>query len=1124
VTALGRWVAAGSTSTGSHALAIFYPDPVTGRGIQMFGTGGYDGSGNPLYAPPWSSGIILNTTGKPTGQFSYVPLSSDVILWPGQTYYITSYEAGGGAGDVWLDNTTTVTTTGDAVLATAAYFDPSNSFLVDYGGAGGNHPIVPVDFRYSVGTPGANVTTLGSPFFTGPNNDVVLNMFRPAPTARLVSGSSVLAHGVWGGGPAVGETLTYQWRIWDSSGNIEMTSPVLQETNTSGSSLPWTFDSTLLTDGTKVLYPRILDATVSNLFTFQSQGQTTVVANSGHSEAAQNVPITVMSPGRWASPRADIVHYDGVPNPIHNTYATPYTTVPGSNDAMYRNPGNYYFAVIVGTHAAEYHEINQWSTNDPPNGVMATGTDALCEDAHKAIDAYDPVIKLNPSDGTRLNNILSPFTTYIEDPSTSGVWWFVELSGRLGFVDRSGTVTTVAGFRRDKSKLTYPQDSANPDNQEADNFETVGSFPPDVDMGGANDLCFDPRDTGHNTIYVACQVDNWIAKIDKTGFPRTPATVTVYAGLPGAPNGYVDDPSPLNARFAEPNSLIMDGSGNLYVSDMRNSAIRKIASPSLGAAGAVTTAFGGNTWSGWAGHGSTPLTGADVSAAAATFNVTSIIWNNGTMTGAVTMSGGSTTIQLGYTLQLSGAINTGGSGDPNVVYVVTAFTSSTSFTVGFQKSSQNVPSSIGTLSGSMTFSYSGMDVYSAPLAVGVTTTGGQIVLPATVRITAAGNLIVFESCSYCARIININTGDGGSVGTIRRIGIAGNRLGVNSEPVWTWGEVDSAGVCGPVNDCLYWTFQGPVDAAHSVWRTSFDVDSAGQPNYGAIFFTDTSILSTWGPHRTVRQGQGHYPWAVGISKLEGKMISTGTAQMGPIQMNIISSSPLTNQPFVSIDSNPPVNIVPNLFLAGLSTQILGTSPVFPGDVRPSFWCLYGPYGTSYILNSGVHDTYEDLMHGSFASATPGDAGDVALTTFIQNGMSGSVPRPEITGNDLRNFIYFIRRTTQQGGAQAVPVAPGASSPDNAPPIILTLSISRTSSTTIRAQWTTDKPTIGLVFGASATQSAFPFYPIFSDLESGYGTTHDLTLTVPAIISPIYTGVLSKDITGNASHSTPLAIS
>src|SRR5262249_24873777 len=158
--------------------------------------------------------------------------------------------------------------------------------------------------------------------------------------------------------------------------------------------------------------------------------------------------------------------------------------------------------------------------------------------------------KLNPSDGTRLNNILSPFTNYVEDPSTSGVWWFVELSGRLGFVDRSGTVTTVAGFRRDKSKLTYAQDSAKPENQEADNFETGGSFPPDVDMGGANDLCFDPRDTGHNIIYVVCQVDNWIAKIDKTGFPGTPATVTVYAGLPGAPNGYVDDPSPLNARFA----------------------------------------------------------------------------------------------------------------------------------------------------------------------------------------------------------------------------------------------------------------------------------------------------------------------------------------------------------------------------------------------------------------------------------------------------------------------------------------------------------------------------------------------------------------------------------------------
>jgi hypothetical protein len=61
-----------------------------------------------------------------------------------------------------------------------------------------------------------------------------------------------------------------------------------------------------------------------------------------------------------------------------------------------------------------------------------------------------------------------------------------------------------------------------------------------------------------------------------------------------------------------------------------------------------------------------------------------------------------------------------------------------------------------------------------------------------------------------------------------------------------------------------------------------------------------------------------------------------------------------------------------------------------------------------------------------------------------------------TGHALRDFIYSIRRGTPQGSARVTPVQPGPTNPDNAPPMITSLSISRTSSTTIHATWTTDK--------------------------------------------------------------------
>jgi hypothetical protein len=65
--------------------------------------------------------------------------------------------------------------------------------------------------------------------------------------------------------------------------------------------------------------------------------------------------------------------------------------------------------------------------------------------------------------------------------------------------------------------------------------------------------------------------------------------------------------------------------------------------------------------------------------------------------------------------------------------------------------------------------------------------------------------------------------------------------------------------------------------------------------------------------------------------------------------------------------------------------------------------------------------------------------DAALGAYIQSGMGGSVPRPEIVGDSLRDYIYYIRRGTLQGGQGSTPYQPGANQVNNAPAMILTVS-------------------------------------------------------------------------------------
>jgi hypothetical protein len=205
--------------------------------------------------------------------------------------------------------------------------------------------------------------------------------------------------------------------------------------------------------------------------------------------------------------------------------------------------------------------------------------------------------------------------------------------------------------------------------------------------------------------------------------------------------------------------------------------------------------------------------------------------------------------------------------------------------------------------------------------------------------------------------------------------------------------------------------------------------------------------------------------------------------------------------------------------------------LFPYNSRPSFWTLMGPAGVAHFGAWPGKNTFDDL-NAAFPSdgnynLLPGDPANAGtLTAYIQAGLGGSVPRPEFTGNNLRDLIYYIRRTAT-AGAWPVPVALGATNPDTTAPVITITSVVRLSSTSIRITWNTDKPTIGVACGGSAAQQGFTYgcpYNVFSPIESNYTTTgHSATISGLPTTSPIHYAVQSKDIAGNCAHTADQTI-
>jgi hypothetical protein len=360
------------------------------------------------------------------------------------------------------------------------------------------------------------------------------------------------------------------------------------------------------------------------------------------------------------------------------------------------------------------------------------------------------------------------------------------------------------------------------------------------------------------------------------------------------------------------------------------------------------------------------------------------------------------------------------------------------------------------------------DSYSS--ATPVSFSSALIPYPQVIRLDSSGNIVLGEAVSQVVRYINL------SAKTVTRI-YAIKPLG-SSTHSWIWLDVDTIGTIGPKDDILLAVTTG--FPGNTILRR-LSIDGATVVNVGS----DGGPL-TDGQAQFVADPGSHYPWTVAISKTEGRFICAGFGTTGIMSWR-------TLQP-----TDPPYNVSLNNYSNGRTIWLTGTVGGFPWGSRPAFSAIGGDRGVSHL---GVIPSFDDLM-----TRYPDDA---SLGNYLQSGMGGSVPRPEITGNDLRDLIYFVRRNSLQGGSLS-PVAPGPGSSDVTAPVISNVLVSHTSSTSVTISWSTDKPTLGFVAAGSTIH-----YNWWSNLENTFSTTHSVSLTgIPESFQ--FFSIVSKDLAGNQS--------
>jgi hypothetical protein len=1002
--------------------------------------------------------------------------------------------------------------------------------------------------------------------------------FGSGNTWAAVSGTVTLG-GAWasnGGAPP-----NNVWMQFFLSG-VPLGSPVFAA---SGDSASISFDTTTQPNGTYMVDAKCLDSADPSwpAYVCWSLPCSMVICNGGSNTSPQVIPVSATG-SRFYSSGTDYVDYVGLPQPSAS-YPYPgigYTPVDvppvwsgtltdppwSANPELARDTtGVYWFENVNQLELLEYQDTPQFSTTSQ-GGVIVTGWIGHNNSGEGIEDSYPPVAATSFLDGGRNSNMCSGLVIFTPTPAgapfpSTAIWTGIQLDGRLFTVDLDGTITTIAGYKRDTSQL--PLNWLGPTNPEFPNTVQVGTISSDPTYtfsdfgGGPSDLCWDPRNP--NVCYVSQTEDHCIIKIDFTATgsygPSNPLCQR-YAGYKGGllgdgVGGYADGPAlgtvvggvqqNDGAQFNGVYSICMQRrtdnptypQGTMFVADNYNGLIRVISADGT----TVSTLVGTH-------GGAVPVAGADTSpfawstviAASVTVSVTSLTQNMDGITAAVVLARSPTSpvTSIGWKMQIfvnGGIYQSGGGTYENSlgVYTVSAFTNSTNFSLTMSP----VPSS-----GTITALITAADKYSSPLQV--TLTDAYTAYPNTIRMTSVGDIVVGEAWYnlMCRRIwLNNNPNTpSGNWNTITRLLPFGNNAEAQGTSPTAFGsfDIDYAGACGPIDDIVSFKTDSDPGSAANAFRFSLDLSyNSGGPDYGGgDWYGDAG-----GQGPSEGQGQlGHYPWAYAFHDRYCRMISVGLGETG-----LKSWRPL-------MSTDPVLDWDPGLFPAGQSMFFHGTAPMLPPYLRPSFASLYG-YSGWHLLGQNVLPTIDDiqtLYPTDFNSSGGSQAG--TLTGFIQAGLGGSVPRPEfsiddnppagtlsfntvVPGRDLQTLLYFLRRQSLAGSwpTQAVP---GPASFDFIRPVISGVSAVRLSNTSIQVTWSTDKPTIGLIAAQSPNSFASTIqfgngYNMWSPLETTFASG-TRTNTISGLVdvtqpgqNPTHFVVFVKDKAGNWNSTADMTL-
>jgi hypothetical protein len=954
----------------------------------------------------------------------------------------------------------------------------------------------------------------------------------------------------------------------------------------SGGAASVRFDTTTKANGTYMVDAKCLDSADPTwpAYTLWSWPCSMVICNGGSNTSAQLVPTTALG-SRFYSSGTDYVNYLGLPEPSASyPYPGPGHTpinVPPVWSGMLTDPpwsanpalarvatgGVYWWENINQLELYEYQHSPQFSTTSA-GGVIVTGWLGHNNSGEGVEDSYPIVAANSYLDGGRNSNMCTGLVVFTPTPAgapfaSSAIWTGIQLDGRLLTVDLNGTITTIAGYKRDTSQL--PVNWEDPTNPEFPTTITVGTISSDPkyffsDFGGAaNDLCWDPRNP--NICYVSQTVDHCIVKIDFTATgshgPSNPLCQR-YAGYKGGllgdgVGGYADGPAlgtvvggvqqNDGAQFNGVYSICMQRrtdnptypQGTMFVADNYNGLIRMISADGT----TVSTLVGT--------HGGTvPVAGADASpfawstviAASVTISVTSLTQNMDGVTAAVVLAGSpaSPVTSIGWKMQIfvnGGIYQSGGSTYENSlgVYTVSAFTNSTHFSLAMSP----VPSS-----GTITALITAADKYSSPLQV--TFANAYTPYPNTIRMTSGGDIVVGEAWynMMCRRIwLNNNPNTpSGNWNTITRLLPFGNNAEAQGTSPTAFGsfDIDYSGACGPIDDIVSFKTDSDPGSAANAFRFSLDLSyNSGGSNYSAGNWYGQA--SSVGPSEG-QGGVGHYPWAFAFHDRYCRMISVGLGQTG---LN-------SWRPVMSTD--PVLDWDTELFPTGQSLFFHGTASMLPPYLRPSFTSIYG-YSGWHLLGQNVLPTIDDIQATYPTDFNPSGGSQAGtLAAFIQAGMGGVVARPEfsiddnppagtlvsdtaVPGRDLQALLYFLRRQSL-AGSWPIQALPGPGSLDFIRPQITEVSAVRLSNTSIQVTWSTDKPTIGLIAARSPNSFASTAqfgngYNMWSPLEATFASgtrTHTISglvdVTQPGQ-NPTHFVVFVKDKAGNWNSTADMTL-